>query len=56
MRTRRMECAQGIHSHEEEVRRLNISVGNKETYSNGHRNIVEPKELIQTMKSLRMEV
>jgi hypothetical protein len=31
MRTRSMEDAQGTHSHEEEVKGLNVSLGNEET-------------------------
>jgi len=56
MRTRSLEDAQGTHSHEEEEKGLNINLGNEETWSNGHRSRAKPMELIQTMKSLRMEV
>lgn len=51
-----MEDAHGTHSHEEEVWGLNISLGNEEIESNGHRSRSKPVELIETMKSLRVEV
>jgi hypothetical protein len=37
MRIRNMEDDQRIYNHEEEVKCLNISLGNKETKLNGHR-------------------
>ena len=40
----------------EEVRGLNISIGNEETKSNGHRERFEPAELVETMRSLEIEV
>jgi hypothetical protein len=51
-----MEDGQGPYSHEEEVRGLNISVGNEETKSNGIEREMEPLELVETMRSLNMEV
>jgi hypothetical protein len=53
---RDMEDAEGAYSHERESKGQNISVGNVETKSNGHRSRVEPTELVETMRSLRMEV
>jgi hypothetical protein len=55
MRIRNMEDAHGTHNHEQEVRGLNINLGNEETQSNGYRSRVEPIELVKAMKSLRME-
>jgi hypothetical protein len=51
-----MEDAQGAYSHEREAKGQNISVGNEATKSNGHRSKVEPTKLVETMRSLRMEV
>jgi hypothetical protein len=51
-----MEDAQGNHIHELEVRGINIILVNEETESNGHRCRVDPLELVETMKSLRMEI
>jgi hypothetical protein len=41
MRTKDMDDAQGSYIHGDEIRGLNISLGNAETKSNGHRSIVE---------------
>lgn len=46
MQIREMEGEEEAFSHEREAKCLNISVGNVETKSNGHRSIVEPKTLI----------
>jgi hypothetical protein len=51
-----MKDAHGSYSHGEEVKGLNISIGNEETKSNGHRERIEPLELVETMKSLNIEV
>jgi hypothetical protein len=51
-----MEDAQRAYNHEREAKGQNISVGNDETKSNGHRSRVEPTKLVETMRSLRMEV
>ena len=40
----------------EEVRGLNISIGNEEIEYNVHREIIELAKLVETMRSLRMEV
>jgi predicted RNase H-like nuclease (RuvC/YqgF family) len=51
-----MKDAQGAFSHEKEAKGQNISVGDEETKSNGHRSRVEPTKLVQSMRCLRMEV
>jgi hypothetical protein len=51
-----LESTQGAYNHEREAKGQNISVGNIETKSNGHRSRVEPKKLVETMRSLKMEV
>jgi len=48
-----MDGPQGSYSIGDEIRGLNISLGNVEIESNGHRRIVEYVEL---MKSLHREV
>jgi hypothetical protein len=50
-----MEDAQGSYSHGDEVIGLHVSVGNAKIKSNGHKNIVEPVELVETMRSLQKE-
>jgi hypothetical protein len=42
-----MEDAQGTYNHKEEVKGMNISLGNEEIDSNGHKGMVEPVELIK---------
>jgi hypothetical protein len=51
-----MEDAQRTYSHKKEAKGQNINLGNEETKSNGHRSRVEPVELVETMRSLRMGV
>jgi hypothetical protein len=50
-----MEDAQWSYNHEE-VKALNISMGNEEIESSGHIDNIEPLELVETMTSLKMEV
>jgi len=50
-----MENEHISYSHEREAKGKNISVGNDETESNGHRSIVEPSELAETMRSIIMK-
>jgi hypothetical protein len=52
MRNRDMDDAKGSYSHEEEIRGLNVSMGNVETESNGRRDKKEPV----TMRILQKEV
>ena len=47
---------EGTYSHKEEVKGLKLNFGNEETKSSGHRSTMELVELIETVKSLRMEV
>jgi hypothetical protein len=49
-----MEDGQGPYIHEEEVRGLNINI--EEIESNGHRKRMESLELVETIRSLKMEV
>jgi hypothetical protein len=51
-----MEDAQGYYNYGEEVKALNISMGNEEIKSNGHRNRMNPLELVEPVRSLNMEV
>jgi hypothetical protein len=51
-----MEDGQYPYNHEEESRGLYISAGNEDTYSNGNRERIEPLQLNETMRILRMEV
>jgi hypothetical protein len=51
-----MEDAEGAFSHEREAKGQQISIGNVETKSNGHKSIVEPTKLVEIVRSLRMEV
>jgi hypothetical protein len=51
-----MEDGQDPYMHEEEDRGLNISARNEDTESNGHKERIDPLELIETMRSLKMEV
>jgi hypothetical protein len=51
-----MEEREGAFSHEKEAKVQNISVGDAETKSNGHKNRGEQETLIETVKILRIEV
>jgi len=54
MRTRDMEDGQGVYSHGDEVKGMNISLGNEETKTSGHRggrtNSIEMERIIRSMK------
>jgi hypothetical protein len=50
MRTKDMDDAQGSYNHGDEIRGLNISLGNAEIESNGHRSRVEPVELMKSLQ------
>lgn len=57
MRARSAEYSQGPYSEEEEVRAMNIDMGNAKTESNGHGvDRLEKKDLEETMRSLKIEV
>jgi hypothetical protein len=49
-----MEDGQGPYINEEEVRGMNINI--EETYSNGHLEIMVSLELVEMIRSLKMEV
>jgi hypothetical protein len=49
MRTKYMDDAQGSYNHGDEIRGLNISLGNVETMSNGNRSRLEPVELMKIL-------
>jgi hypothetical protein len=51
-----MEEGEGAFSHEKEAKGQNISVGNAETKSNGHQNRGEQETLLETMRSLKIEM
>ena len=54
--TLNMEGIEMSRSLREEVRQKNISIENEETKSTGHRVNLESMELVETMKSMRMEL
>jgi len=51
-----MEDAQGPYNNEEEVKGLNISMGNEKIEFNRNKDRMEPLYLVQTMRILNMEV
>jgi len=51
-----MEEGEGAFVHEREAKVQNITVGNAGTKSNGERNIVDTKTLIETVRSLKIEM
>ena len=51
-----MEEGEGASSHDKEVKGQNINVGNADTESNGHQARGEQETLIETMRSLKIEV
>ena len=53
---RGIEEGETHYSSREEARGLNISIGNEETKSNGHRERIQSVELLETMTDLRMAV
>ena len=53
----KMEEGEIPYNHEEDVRGQDMSVGNaKRKLTNGHREYVNPREFVETMRSLRMEL
>jgi hypothetical protein len=48
-----MEYAQGLYSHEYEMRRLHINVKYVDTKSNVCRSRVDPVDLVETLTSLQ---
>jgi phosphomevalonate kinase len=56
MHIQEMEEGEGALSHDKESKGQNISVGNAETKSNGHMSRGEQETLIETMRSLKIEV
>ena len=51
-----MEEGELPYNHEDDVRGQDISVGNAEIKTNGHREDINPQEFLETMRSKRMEV
>jgi FtsZ-binding cell division protein ZapB len=56
MRIREMEEGEGASSHDKEAEGQNIRVGNAETESNRHKGRGEQETLIETVRSLKIEV
>jgi hypothetical protein len=56
MHIQEMEEGEGAFSHDKEAKGQNISVGNVETESNGHQARGEHETLIETVRSLKIEV
>jgi len=46
----------GTYNHKEEVKGLNINLGNEKIEFKRHRDGVQPLELVEIMRRLRMEV
>jgi hypothetical protein len=46
----------GLDNHEEEVRSINISLGNEKIESNGYTHSMDSLELVENIRSLNMEV
>jgi hypothetical protein len=51
-----MEEGKGVSSHDKEAKGQNTRVGNAETESNGRKGKGEQETLIETVRSLEMEV
>jgi hypothetical protein len=56
MHIQEMEEGEGASSHDKEAEGQNIRVGNAETESNGHKGRGEQETLIETVRSLKIEV
>jgi hypothetical protein len=56
MHIQEMEVGEGAYSHDKEAKGKNISVGNAETESNGHQGREEKETLLETVRSLMIEV
>jgi len=56
MHIEEMEVGEGSSSHDKEAEGQNISVGNVETESSRHKGRGEKQTLIETMRSLKIEV
>jgi hypothetical protein len=56
MHIQEMEEGEGASSHDKEAKGQNIRVGNAETESNGHKGRGEQETLIETVRSLKIEV
>jgi hypothetical protein len=56
MRIEEMEEGEGASSHDKEPEGHNTIVGNVETESNGRKGKVEKEMLLETVRSLKMEV
>jgi hypothetical protein len=56
MHIEEMEEGEGASSHDKEAEGQNTRVGNAETESDGHKGKGEQETLIETVRSLKMEV
>ena len=56
MRIEEMEEGEGASSHDKEDEGQNIGVGNAEIESNGHKDRGEHETLLETVRSLKIEV
>jgi hypothetical protein len=56
MHIQEMEKGEGTSSNDKEAKGQNINIGNVETESNGHRARGEQETLIETVRSLKIEV
>jgi hypothetical protein len=56
MQIREMEEGEGASNHDKEAKGQNIIVGNAETKSNEHKGRGEKETLIETVRSLKIEV
>jgi hypothetical protein len=56
MQIRKMEVGERASNHDKEAKGQNINVGNAETKSNGQKDKGEQETLIETMRSLEIEV
>jgi hypothetical protein len=51
-----MEYGEAYYNHDKEATGQNISVGNAETESNGHKGRGEKETLIEIVRSLKLEI
>jgi hypothetical protein len=56
MHIQEIEEVEEAYNHDKEAKGKNIIVGNAETESNGYRSRVEKENLVETMRSLKIEV
>ena len=51
-----MEEGEGVYNHDKKAKGQNICVGNAETESNGQKGRGEQENLLETVRSLKIEV